>query len=212
MKPVSLISATRHSLEGFEKTLLGKSLPRLDGKITCTVIYNNRAGLSEIWNRFIIKDNYSKILVFLHDDVFIDDYWVDVRLNEAIAVYDVVGITGLSYRITSHDWDGISPWDCGTVAETPNSLWRPRDNSPHPAYALDGQFIAINTQRIMDKGVRWDEQFLSEFHDIDFCWQCVDKGLRVGVWPIAITHIGKGEGGQPEWIRLRERFKRKWNL
>ena len=213
MKPVRLVCATPHTQEAFKRCLLGVSLGRLDNQILCDVVYNNRAGLGEVYNRFITDEHKHEILVFLHDDIFIDDYWIDVRLNDAIKDYDVIGLTGVSYRTPVQGWDGVSPWDCGTIIQgrpETGKPWRSRDRAPHKVFALDGQCIAINTQRVMDAGIRWDEQFTFDFYDIDFCHQCVEKGLSVGVWPLALTHAGLGKPGLPRWVSLLEAFKRKW--
>lgn len=212
MKPIRLVCATKYNPEAFKKSLLGTSLLRLKD-ISASVAYNNREGLGTVYNRFLTEQYRNEILVFIHDDIFIDDYWIDVRLNEAIEKYDVIGLTGLSYLISAPNWDGISPWDCGTVAEpNPSRLWRERNRAPHAVYSVDGQCIAINAEKILSAGIRWDERFVFEFYDIDFCRQCVTRGLSIGVWPLALTHGGKGRFGSPEFMRSLGLFNRKWNL
>jgi len=214
MKSVRLVCVTRLSPESFRKSLLGRSIQHLT--ILHSIFYNNQdGGPSPSYNQFLTEQYRNEYLVFLHDDVFIDDYWIDVRINEALAVYDVVGLTGLSYTLPIKDpiWDGTAPWDCGTVAQgTPenNHFWRLRNRSPYRVYALDGLCIAVNTAKILDAGIRWDPQFTRDYYDLDFCCQCNEKGLTLGVWPLALTHSGKGSGKGPQWYQLQEAFKKKW--
>lgn len=209
MKPIRLVCATRCSPEAFKKTLLGSSLWRL-GNVSCDIVYNNRDGLCKVYNRFLVPQYQNEILVFLHDDIGLDDYWLQLRCNEATEKFDVVGLTGLSYIISDRNWNGASPWDCGAVAE-PHRMWRPATNAPHRVYTVDGQCIAINTEKILASGIYWDEQFTFDFYDIDFCRQCNEKGLLIGVWPIALTHGGKGSAGTASYNHMLKLFNAKWN-
>ncbi len=82
--------------------------------------------------------------------------------------------------------------------------------TPRECKLLDGLFLALNTNRILEKAVMFDEQFEFHFYDLDFCRQCNSKGLRLGTWPIAVTHASSGDFQSPEWISSKEKYLMKW--
>src|SRR5437764_11121057 len=99
MKDVLLVSATVKNRVNFERfTYLGISLRKLafDPHISSNITYENygpsRPGLSEIYNKFLVPAHKHLILVFVHDDVYIDDFFLCHRVNEALARFDVVGL------------------------------------------------------------------------------------------------------------------------
>jgi len=60
-------------------------------------------------------------------------------------------------------------------------------------------------------GVRLDPNFSFHFYDLDFCRSAEAAGLRIGTWPIAITHASGGASLQsPAWAESVERYLHKW--
>src|SRR5690349_1575782 len=94
---IEIISATRKTESEFwEGTALGNSLRRMAGdkRLVPHIAYANKRGLPEIYNARISAADGHEILVFVHDDVWIDDYFIADRVIEALRDYDVIGVAG----------------------------------------------------------------------------------------------------------------------
>lgn len=181
---IEFVSATRSTLEDFKSsTALGRSLPRLtyNPTIVSTVTTENTTGLPTLYNRAIDTDNKHDILVFLHDDVFIDDYFIGQRIIEGLKVFDVIGLAGTRRRLPGqHIWASVAEkglefdkkYLSGILAHTlPESrfvigLYGP---APAPCELLDGVFLAARKSKLREAGVRFDERFKFHFYDLDFC-------------------------------------------
>ena len=80
---INIISATRLSQDAFlAEAPLGASLKRLafDKRIHARVAFENRTSLSEIYNLSIDYPKAAEILVFVHDDVWLDDFFFADRI------------------------------------------------------------------------------------------------------------------------------------
>src|SRR6266568_1045100 len=80
---IDIVSATRLSATQFRNnSALGISLRRLaqDGRFRQDVVFENRTGLAEIYNRKIRENSENDIVVFIHDDVWIDDSFLVDRV------------------------------------------------------------------------------------------------------------------------------------
>jgi GT2 family glycosyltransferase len=232
LKKVRIVTATaRNQVEFWHLTLLGQSLglfPRQDN-LTLSIFHQNiggrRRGLGALYNTFLDARYSDEIILFVHDDVYLHDWHLVHRLNEATASYDVVGLAGN----TSPDFDEPSwmlAWDLGKhpggrqplrfLSGTVGHLVRGRTqvshygDSPRECGLLDGLFLAVNTKKILEHGIRFDQQFHFHFYDLDFCRQCLKQGLRLGTWPIAATHGSGGGFGSQEWLSAREAYRAKW--
>lgn len=225
---IRIIAATRESEAGFWKnTRLGPSLRRLafDKAVTASIAFNNSAGLGTVYNLAIERAAPDDALVFVHDDVSIDDYHLRQRLQDAFEVFDVVGLAGNARPDSSHvGWffrsdpgsGRIIPYDLdrlsGAVAHaSPDgdavSLY---GAAPRQCELLDGLFLAANVEVLRRASVRFDERFRFHFYDIDFCRTCRRSGLRLGTWPIAATHASGGRFDSPEWQEALLKYQRKW--
>jgi len=94
---IDIVSATRLSESNFWNTSpLGISLRRLahDGRLAARVTFGNRRGLPEIYNERISAGDSGDMLVFVHDDVWIDDYFLGDRVVDGLGNYDVIGVAG----------------------------------------------------------------------------------------------------------------------
>ncbi len=92
-----VVSATRLSREQFGAcSPLGRSELRLsfDKALTWTVAYNNNRGLPEIYIARIEAPDQTEILIFVHDDVWIEDFFFVDRVTQALSEYDVIGVAG----------------------------------------------------------------------------------------------------------------------
>lgn len=227
MKDIVIVTASRQQEQTFwQSTLLGQSLKRIGLSSSLRIIpfFENKLGLSAVYNRSLVDENRDAILLFVHDDVYIDDYWLVERLNEASCRFDIVGIAGstrivdghLAWPIIGLDTDGKPIWDVGylsgRVAHPGKTglIVSVYGESPKECKLLDGLFIAADGRRLLDKGIRFDERFDFHCYDLDFSRTCVKAGLKLGTWPIAVTHKSSGNFGSKEWQKMLQVYRQKW--
>src|SRR5438477_395493 len=124
MPRILVVSATRHDRLQFEKfTYLGLALKRLghDKSIESAIAYQNNQGLPTVFNAHITEANRDKVVLFIHDDAYIDDYYLAYRLEEALQRFDVVGIAGNKCRAP-----GQASW--AFIVDYPVPAWDKREN------------------------------------------------------------------------------------
>jgi GT2 family glycosyltransferase len=249
---ITLISATRSSEELFwSYSPLGLSIKRLASigggfgdidEFDLNVIYrscvhfDNSKGLSEVYNSSIeerfsrryVPEVTDEILVFVHDDVWVDDANIGQHLVDGLKEFDVVGVVGSVQRLPGQaSWaflpgmersaglglvfrpnlgnvsgmisQAVEP--CGKVGFY--GLWRQQ------CELLDGVFLAVRKETLLRTGLRFDSVFDFHFYDLDFCRTARSLGLRLGTWPISITHQSEGSHGE-DWLNCYSRYIAKW--
>lgn len=221
---IEFVSATRLSQEDFWKqSALGQSLMRLgfDKRLTGSFAFQNTRGLPEIYNHFIAADSESDALVFVHDDVWIEDYYFADRVIDALGRFDVVGLAGNRRCPPEHSaWcfvdDAFTPDRrenlSGAVAhgKTPMGKLAHFGETPAACELLDGLMLIARKSRLRETAVRFDERFAFHFYDLDFCRTARSAGLALGTWPIAVTHQSNGAFGSSAWRATRARYREKW--
>lgn len=227
-KPVLLVSATRGSEEEFLKMPLGLSLNNLMQRrnLKPAIAINNKDGLPSVYNSFITEAIRGAFVVFVHDDVWIDDFFFTDHLQDALSRFDVIGVVGnarphpndtQAWHIdldNELDADNLSGalCICQNALDHENRPLNYYGKSPAAASLLDGVFIAARGDALLDKGLRFDERFDFHYYDLDFSRAANESGLKVGTWPIAITHVMKGDNSfaTPEWRKNRAAYFEKW--
>jgi hypothetical protein len=216
---IEIVSATRCNAEEFTQTPLAQSFGRLarDPRLTFHVTFSNSAGLPEIYNRRI-RESANDMLVFVHDDVWIDDYFLADRVIDGLELYHVIGVAGNTRLIDSHvawhlkkgEWD--LPHLSGSVAHGAGPFGQVSryGESPRKCELLDGVLLAARRSVLREKGVSFDTRFSFHFYDLDFCRTVRQSGLSVGTWPIAITHRSGGTFGSAQWMQALTVYKAKW--
>jgi GT2 family glycosyltransferase len=222
---IEIASATRLSKNAFwEKTALGISLRRLahDKRISSFIAFENRRGLPEVYNARINNAKSADILVFVHDDVWIDDFFIADRLLEGVNQFDVLGIAGNRQRVANQaGWlflddafkrdenDNLS----GSIAHGNTPFGTVSYFGPAPAECelMDGVFLAASKKVLLERQVAFDPQFEFHFYDMDFCRSARAKGLRLGTWPISLTHQSSGMFDSPAWREKYAAYLRKWS-
>jgi GT2 family glycosyltransferase len=225
-KPIRLVCATRCSQASFmRETALGRSLAvqRHARAPEMLLFDNNSTGLATLYNAAIEQAASSPaILVFVHDDVSIQDFFWTQRIHEALAQFDVVGLAGNRRRSPLQPaWAFATPdfkWDSpeflsGSVGHGKGfpcdevSYFGP---SGVECKLLDGLMLIADSDRLIESGVRFDEQFAFHFYDMDFCRQAELKGLRMGTWPISVVHESAGAFNTPPWRTAYDCYLRKY--
>jgi len=223
---LEFVSATRFTRDEFwERSALGRSLIRIEGdeRWVPRVAFENRRGLPEVFNERIAAGSEHDILVFLHDDVFIDGLFIVDQVRQGLEEFHVLGVAGNDQRVPRQ-----FAW--GFVDITRDVVWDDRGHlhggighgdvpagpvtrfgeTPAECELLDGVFMAARRSTLLEHGVRFDERFGFHFYDLDFCRSVRAKGLRLGTWPIALTHQSKGNWGSPEWQKGYADYIGKW--
>jgi GT2 family glycosyltransferase len=225
MKPVRLVCGTRLTEAQFvSDSALGRSLKLYNHQPPQQLLLfdDNKAGLSTIYNRAIehAKDNPA-ILVFIHDDVSLCDFfWVE-RIHEAMERFDIAGLAGNTRRMPRQPAWAFSPdlkWDrpeflSGVVGHGngfPCDIVSRFGPSGLECKLLDGLMLIVDSERLIESGVRFDEQFDFHFYDVDFCRQAELKSLKMGTWPISVVHESGGAFGSAAWRAGYERYLRKY--
>ncbi|MEM5384673.1 hypothetical protein VSR68_13885 [Paraburkholderia phymatum] len=227
MKPVRFVCGTRESYDNFAtRTALGRSLSqwRYFHPPQLVVFDNNRDGLSTIYNLAIEQaKDYPAILVFLHDDLHIPDFYLLDRIREALARFDVVGLAGNTRRMPRQPgWcfpDETFTMDSpeylsGAVAHGKGYPWENLSFYGPPGREcklLDGVLLAADSEVLHDKGLFFDERFTFDFYDLDFCRQAELKGLRMGTFALTTIHESGGGFNSPRWRDAYVRYLHKYN-
>jgi len=216
---IEIVSATRGTAREFSKTALSQSLGRLsyDRRLAFHVTPSNSAGLPHIYNRRI-QESFHDILVFVHDDVWIEDYFLADRVIEGLVLYQVIGVAGNTRLVDSHvawhldkgkaDLPHLSGSDAhGRVPFGQVSHFGP---CPRSCELLDGVLLAARRSVLLDRKLFFGTRFSFHFYDLDFCRTVRQSGLLIGTWPIAITHRSGGAFGSAEWTQALAAYKAKW--
>lgn len=221
---IDVICGTRFAEQVFwTNTALGLSLGRLmvDSRLVAQPFCENKRGLSEIYNERLAAPDCAEYVVFVHDDVWLDDYFLGNRVLEGLEKFDVIGVAGNSRRRPGQpSWGFVDTqfqWEepghvSGWVAHGAEPFGRISTFGPVPRECelMDGVFLAAKRDTLRQHEVRFDPQFDFHFYDIDFCRTARERGLKLGTWPIAMTHQSKGKFGTPDWFVRYERYLAKW--
>lgn len=221
---IEIISATRLTEKDFwNESALGISLRRLghDSRLVPRLAFSNRRSLPEIYNERILAGDSDNMLVFIHDDVWIDDYFLVDRVITGLQTYDVIGVAGNMRRVpyqpawafldTKFTWDDRANLS-GAVAhgETPFGPISFFGAVPADCELLDGVFLAAKKSALTTNRVLFDPRFDFHFYDLDFCRSARQYGLRLGTWPICLTHQSGGAFGTKQWTEKYRAYIEKW--
>jgi len=222
---IRVVSATRKKKQEFwRSTALGRSLRawRQDHRLDIDVAFENRLGLPLIYNAALRAAQPSQALLFVHDDVWLDDpLWID-KVLVGLRRFDVIGLAGNTRRLPGQQaWHfhragpGVRldfPHLSGAVAHGEQARGVVSQFGPVPLECelLDGVFLATRKDVCVASEVAFDERFDFHFYDLDFCRTARTRGLKLGTWLIAVTHQSTGEFDSPAWKEGLRRYQAKW--
>jgi len=203
----AIVSCTQ--LADYKQTLLYKSVAKLEREsnlvLTDKIFFftQNKLGLSEAYNQFL-KDNpiYDYVL-FVHDDIWIDDAGFIFKLEEGHKKYDIIGIAG-----------GLNPglkvpalWHimCGGFQGgnlrgfaghyLPDGKTTNITNfgpSPSRVTLIDGAFMSVNVRKTEKVNWRFNENYTYHHYDLSSCIDANTLKLKLGVIPILTYHNSPG--------------------
>ena len=229
---LALVSASQVPPELFANaTYLGRSLMRVPEELRppLSVALANTGpramGLGEIFNKALDEADPQTNLVFLHDDVYLNDWFFAQRVLDALERFDVVGVVGsVNPDLSQPSWGlrfdeelNATGWQPGLqrsgavnhfdYACPKVSVYGP---TPLPCRLLDGLFLAIRTSAVKERGVRFDPRFRFHCYDLDFCRSAEEQSLRIGTWPISVTHDSGGSYGSDAFKQAARVYLEKW--
>jgi hypothetical protein len=101
MNKVRVVCATRETADDFAaKTALGRSLTLYNPLFELRLFARNSSGLPRLYNA-AIREAVSDpaILVFIHDDVHLLDFYWPARIAQGLARFDILGLAGNRRRV-----------------------------------------------------------------------------------------------------------------
>lgn len=173
-----------------------------NNEIIETVLYENKSGLPKVYNNFLKSKQWTEKdrVVFLHDDLRIDDCRILEKLTDAHELFDVVGLAGSGGKIKKHDiamWHLLGEVKSGTITHTDgNKYWtNVYGNNGVRCKFLDGLFLSVNPTKLAEHDVWFDEDFSFHHYDFSFSIRCFMNGIAMGTpsVPIFVIHEGLGE-------------------
>ena len=201
-----------------------KSVAKLGIKVYMAFNEHNTQGLSKRYNDFLekCKDKYEYI-VFVHDDVYIDDLAICEKLEKAHEQFDIVGLAG-----------GINPkiqkpalWHLmcggfhsgnlrGAVAHPAGSNEIAMTSfgiTPCRVAVLDGLFLSIKTSSIKNTNWKFNENYTFHHYDIASSLDANNMKLKLGVAPIWAIHSSPGllDINNKLFVDSEERFIREYS-
>ncbi len=222
---IKVIIGTRYSEKDFyDKSATGRSLKLFTPSfVEINLFPQNSRGLSEIYNKVIyIPDHDETIMVFIHDDVHILDYFWFYRVQEALSKFEIVGIVGNKIRhINQPSWafknsemmiDDFANFS-GVIAHGNKLPPQKIDFFGQPRQKvklIDGVFMAAKRDTLINNNLFFDEQFDFDFYDLDFCRQAETKNICIGTWDIALMHESGGNYANEKWKKNYNKYLKKW--
>lgn len=219
------ICATRVNEEQFfHETQLGMSkvffeLPNAELRL----FSNNTLPLPVVYNQAVDEaKNDPAVLVFIHDDVTLLDYYWPEHLNEALHQFDIAGLAGNRRRLPRQpSWfftddqftKEFADYGSGRICHSKTFPPARIDFFGTPGVPLkmvDGVFIAVRSETLWSKGLRFDEQFSFHFYDMDFCRTAELLGLSMGIATVSILHGSVGNLNSDEWRLNYNKYLTKW--
>lgn len=223
---IRLVCATRFSQEDFfKKAALGRSFLLYKAVIPALEIYvfpDNTKGLPVIYNEAIEHAAHNPaILVFVHDDVHLNDFYWCNHLRSALLSFDIVGTVGNKRRSPKQaSWfflndsflrddvqylSGIVGHGKGFPMKNISVYGEPGQECK----LLDGLLLAVNSQTLIDHQLRFDPQFEFHFYDMDFCRQAELKGLKMGTCHVSVIHESEGDFNET-WKKTYQQYLAKY--
>lgn len=217
---IHVCTATTRDSQAFQQTPTWKSLSNRPD-IAWHIVYQNTEGLSKVYNKLteevLAQANNSDVLLYIHDDVYVDCHDLSATLTEGLKRFDIVGLAG-STKFTVQEpatWWSNSPKDnwSGCVAHRPREAVHVSFFGPYgEVVVLDGLFIATQVKLLHSHPtLRWGE-YLTGFHhyDLDFTLKAHSMGFTLGTIHCPVVHSSMGDFKGLIWEHSQTVFLKHW--
>jgi hypothetical protein len=222
---IRIVCATRASAKDFHtSTALGRSLALYKWPfIDLRIFANNTAGLPSVYN-IALRESFTApaVLIFIHDDVHLLDFFWPERVLAGLDSFDIIGLAGNKRRLPRQPgWMFI---DEKFTRDSPDNLsgvvshgenWPARGICYYgppgvEVKMMDGLMLAAHSETLRSQRVMFDEAFDFHFYDLDFCRQAERRKLRMGTWPIQVMHESNGAFISDGWRNGYAKYLAKW--
>lgn len=188
-----------YDLTDSENDYLFVSSNNFDAIIKCV----NKKSICSHFNSVIefgIQNEYDCV-IFCHDDVSIEDKFLIDKLEDGFDTNDIIGLAGakdctIAEPILWHLMSKKESWSGAVAHPVDDKTFAVTSFGPTPSRCLvmDGLFLAVRVDALVDTDLRFDENIpcISHFYDIDFCLNANSKQLKLTTWPIWVTHSSPG--------------------
>jgi hypothetical protein len=225
---VRFVSCTRSDRQEFlTRSLLGHTVsklsPILGRNMSLDLYASNIEGLPAQYNKSIekalkeFKKDELPIMLFVHDDVRIEDLFFYEKLVMSMQLAPIVGLAGSS---SFNPLQEPVAWPQKAFKDKfSGCVWHVHENNvPLPSFygafqpvvVLDGLFLAVDLQNAEAAQLRFDERFKFHFYDIDLSVQACMKQIGMITAPIHVLHGSKGSYNNAEWGKTQELYLAKW--
>ncbi len=227
---VRFVCATREASEDFfAKTPLGRSLPLYRTfprrqLIELRLFKNNTEGLATVYNTAIEESKSDPaILIFIHDDLYLSDFYWANHLFDALRAFQIVGLAGnrrrmprqaswmyLDDQFTRDSFDnlsGVLGHGEGFPCLRELSVY---GDPGQEVKLLDGVMLAVRSETLLAQDLRFDPQFAFHFYDLDFCRQAEARNIRMGTAAISAIHASAGQLGGDSWRAAYQQYLAKY--
>jgi hypothetical protein len=218
MKLLIVTCTTAQTDKEFEQKPIFNSLKKQcenNSQIDFHIFKDNKRGLPSCYNE-ILKNpqNSDKIVLFVHDDVILEDLFLYEKLMSS--PYSITGLAGtksFNKKAEKMAWHLSSESRQDYVGEVAHvrerKVWTtcfgPTSRS---ALIIDGLFIACKVKDLSEKELLFLEDFEFHHYDMSLCLKAYEKKVSVGVQPIRVIHYGLGDSMlTPEWESSNQKFK-----
>ncbi len=79
-----------------------------------------------------------------------------------------------------------------------------------PCKLLDGVFLAVRSDVLIENDLYFDEAFDFTCWDLDFCRQAEAKGITMGTTAISVMHESIGHYRTTAWATSFKKYLEKW--
>jgi hypothetical protein len=202
---VAIISCTRKKQSEAKSLMIYRSFEdsNFSDNVILDIIWENKEALPVVYNRCIeyYKNKNYNFLVFVHDDVYLDDKKLVEKLQKSVdeCGYDIVGLAGALNPKIKHPalWHIMSERHDhrGQVQHPVNekqTFYTAFGPTPSRVAIIDGVFFAINLKKITEVGWKFNENYAFHHYDISSCLDANKLKLKIGVYPIHIIHLSPG--------------------
>lgn len=192
---------------------------------TCELllIKGNQQGLPAAYNNVINTNTSADWLVFVHDDVYIDDSRLTHKLDAAYSDhgFDVVGLAGcLNPVIKPHNlWHVMAERKdlrgqvAHPVSKTGQIMTTPFGPTPSRVAIIDGLFMAVRVASIKNSTWKFNENYTFHHYDLSSCIDANKHKLKIGVYPIHVVHSSPGLSSIEDvaWKTSNQRFLKEYD-
>lgn len=227
MNKVVIVSCTRKSEPESQNLPLVRSIR--DGNFTSfatiDIEWNNSEGMPKIYNRKLekYKNTDVEFVVFVHDDVYIDDMKLYDKLKTANNKfgYQIIGLAGgLNPRITEYAlWHlmteknqqrGEVAHPCGDTNQIMTTSFGP---TPSRVAIADGLFLAVHIPSVKNTKWKFNENYKFHHYDISSCIDANREKIKLGVYPIHVIHSSPGllSVHDKSWSDSNAQFLKEYN-